>query len=166
MAAILRSLGRSATTAGLFGRRCRLLSEAASDHQVLTTSPWGVEASVWFRSTCDAERARSITNGRNIYDGCCLLDVQHKIAKNSGHMKKGSASAMMQQERDAAESGVQSIGGDDLAPSPRLLFWGRIIRLSIITYASFKLGQNSARNAYKRTKAELPCLEAVDSTTA
>ncbi|KAF2921721.1 hypothetical protein DAI22_07g055100 [Oryza sativa Japonica Group] len=121
MAAILRSLGRSATTAGLFGRRCRLLSEAASDHQ---------------------------------------------IAKNSGHMKKGSASAMMQQERDAAESGVQSIGGDDLAPSPRLLFWGRIIRLSIITYASFKLGQNSARNAYKRTKAELPCLEAVDSTTA
>ncbi|EEE66694.1 hypothetical protein OsJ_23354 [Oryza sativa Japonica Group] len=165
MAAILRSLGRSATTAGLFGRRCRLLSEAASDHQVLTTSPWGVEASVWFRSTCDAERARSITNGRNIYDGCCLLDVQH-IAKNSGHMKKGSASAMMQQERDAAESGVQSIGGDDLAPSPRLLFWGRIIRLSIITYASFKLGQNSARNAYKRTKAELPCLEAVDSTTA
>uniref|UniRef100_A0A0E0KGJ3 PTBP1-like RNA recognition motif 2 domain-containing protein n=1 Tax=Oryza punctata TaxID=4537 RepID=A0A0E0KGJ3_ORYPU len=24
-----------------------------------------------------AERARSVTNGRNIYDGCCLLDVQH-----------------------------------------------------------------------------------------
>ena len=45
--------------------------------QVLTTSPWGVEASVWFRSSCDAERARSVTNGRNIYDGCCLLDVQH-----------------------------------------------------------------------------------------
>jgi hypothetical protein len=43
--------------------------------QVLTTSPRGVEASVWFRSSCDAERARSVTNGRNIYDGCCLLDV-------------------------------------------------------------------------------------------
>jgi hypothetical protein len=51
------------------------------------------------------------------------FDLHKKIAKNSGHMKKGSASAMMQQERDAAESGVQSIGGDDLAPSPRLLFW-------------------------------------------
>ncbi|EEE55231.1 hypothetical protein OsJ_03108 [Oryza sativa Japonica Group] len=45
--------------------------------QVLTTSPLGVEAFVWFRSSCDAERARSVTNGRNIYDGCCLLDVQH-----------------------------------------------------------------------------------------
>uniref|UniRef100_A0A0D3GN30 Uncharacterized protein n=1 Tax=Oryza barthii TaxID=65489 RepID=A0A0D3GN30_9ORYZ len=97
---------------------------------------------------------------------CATEHLFGDIAKNSGHMKKGSASAMMQQEKDAAESGVQSIGGDDLAPSPRLLFWGRIIRLSIITYASFKLGQNSARNAYKRTKAELPCLEAVDSTTA
>uniref|UniRef100_A0A0D3ESU5 PTBP1-like RNA recognition motif 2 domain-containing protein n=1 Tax=Oryza barthii TaxID=65489 RepID=A0A0D3ESU5_9ORYZ len=46
--------------------------------QVLTTSPLGVEAFVWFRSSCDAERARSVTNGRNIYDGCCLLDVQHE----------------------------------------------------------------------------------------
>uniref|UniRef100_A0A0D3FRV4 PTBP1-like RNA recognition motif 2 domain-containing protein n=1 Tax=Oryza barthii TaxID=65489 RepID=A0A0D3FRV4_9ORYZ len=42
--------------------------------QVLATS---VEALVWFRSSCDAERARSDTNERNIYDGCCLLDVQH-----------------------------------------------------------------------------------------
>uniref|UniRef100_A0A0E0B1I3 PTBP1-like RNA recognition motif 2 domain-containing protein n=1 Tax=Oryza glumipatula TaxID=40148 RepID=A0A0E0B1I3_9ORYZ len=45
--------------------------------QVLSMSPLGVEAFVWFRSSCDAERARSVTNGRNIYDGCCLLDVQH-----------------------------------------------------------------------------------------
>uniref|UniRef100_A0A0E0NES9 PTBP1-like RNA recognition motif 2 domain-containing protein n=1 Tax=Oryza rufipogon TaxID=4529 RepID=A0A0E0NES9_ORYRU len=45
--------------------------------QVLATSCWGVEALVWFRSSCDAERARSDTNERNIYDGCCLLDVQH-----------------------------------------------------------------------------------------
>ncbi len=45
--------------------------------QVLATSCWGVEALVWFRSSCDAERARSDTNKRNIYDGCCLLDVQH-----------------------------------------------------------------------------------------
>jgi hypothetical protein len=45
--------------------------------QVLTTSPLGVEAFVWFRSSCDAERARSVTNGRNIYDGCYLLDIQH-----------------------------------------------------------------------------------------
>uniref|UniRef100_A0A0E0FRN2 PTBP1-like RNA recognition motif 2 domain-containing protein n=1 Tax=Oryza nivara TaxID=4536 RepID=A0A0E0FRN2_ORYNI len=45
--------------------------------QVLTTSPLGVEAFVWFRSSYDAERARSVTNGRNIYDGCCLLDIQH-----------------------------------------------------------------------------------------
>uniref|UniRef100_A0A0E0HXI3 Uncharacterized protein n=1 Tax=Oryza nivara TaxID=4536 RepID=A0A0E0HXI3_ORYNI len=98
MAAILRSLGRSATTAGLFGRRCRLLSEAASDHQ------------------------------RPHEEGICFGD-------------------------DAAGKGLRNRGG-------------RIIRLSIITYASFKLGQNSARNAYKRTKAELPCLEDVDSTTA
>uniref|UniRef100_A0A0D9YS78 PTBP1-like RNA recognition motif 2 domain-containing protein n=1 Tax=Oryza glumipatula TaxID=40148 RepID=A0A0D9YS78_9ORYZ len=45
--------------------------------QVLATSCWGVEALVWFRSSCDTERARSDTNERNIYDGCCLLDVQH-----------------------------------------------------------------------------------------
>uniref|UniRef100_A0A0E0P4F6 PTBP1-like RNA recognition motif 2 domain-containing protein n=1 Tax=Oryza rufipogon TaxID=4529 RepID=A0A0E0P4F6_ORYRU len=45
--------------------------------QVLATSCWGVEALIWFRSSCDAERARSDTNERNIYDGCCLLDVQH-----------------------------------------------------------------------------------------
>ncbi|KAF2907075.1 hypothetical protein DAI22_12g068800 [Oryza sativa Japonica Group] len=45
--------------------------------QVLATSCWGVEALVWFRSSCDTERARSDTNEHNIYDGCCLLDVQH-----------------------------------------------------------------------------------------
>uniref|UniRef100_I1P0C0 PTBP1-like RNA recognition motif 2 domain-containing protein n=1 Tax=Oryza glaberrima TaxID=4538 RepID=I1P0C0_ORYGL len=45
--------------------------------QVLATSCWGVEALVWFQSSCDAERARSDTNERNIYDGCCLLNVQH-----------------------------------------------------------------------------------------
>uniref|UniRef100_A0A0E0BVX7 PTBP1-like RNA recognition motif 2 domain-containing protein n=1 Tax=Oryza meridionalis TaxID=40149 RepID=A0A0E0BVX7_9ORYZ len=50
--------------------------------QVLTTRPWGVEAFVWFRSSCDAERACSDTNGRNIYDGCCLLDVEQVQPSN------------------------------------------------------------------------------------
>uniref|UniRef100_A0A0D9WBP1 Uncharacterized protein n=1 Tax=Leersia perrieri TaxID=77586 RepID=A0A0D9WBP1_9ORYZ len=105
-------------------------------------------------------------------------------------MKKGSASAMMQQERDAAESGVQSIW-HDAAPSPRMLFWyttdslpseynlnilghdtlsfrSRIIRLSLLTYASFILGEISGTNACERSKAEAepPILEAVESTTA
>jgi hypothetical protein len=45
--------------------------------QVLATSGSGVEALVWFQTSCDAERAQSDTNECNIYDGCCLLDVQH-----------------------------------------------------------------------------------------
>uniref|UniRef100_A0A0E0MFT2 PTBP1-like RNA recognition motif 2 domain-containing protein n=1 Tax=Oryza punctata TaxID=4537 RepID=A0A0E0MFT2_ORYPU len=45
--------------------------------QVLATNSLDVKALVLFRSSCDAVRARSATNGRNIYDDCCLLDAQH-----------------------------------------------------------------------------------------
>uniref|UniRef100_A0A0E0L1A5 PTBP1-like RNA recognition motif 2 domain-containing protein n=1 Tax=Oryza punctata TaxID=4537 RepID=A0A0E0L1A5_ORYPU len=41
--------------------------------QVLAASSWGGEALIWFQSSYDAESARSATNGRNIYDGFCLL---------------------------------------------------------------------------------------------
>uniref|UniRef100_A0A0E0KU78 PTBP1-like RNA recognition motif 2 domain-containing protein n=1 Tax=Oryza punctata TaxID=4537 RepID=A0A0E0KU78_ORYPU len=45
--------------------------------QVLAVSTWQVKALVSFISNHDAERARSATHGRNIYDRGCLLDVQH-----------------------------------------------------------------------------------------
>uniref|UniRef100_A0A0E0EHA2 PTBP1-like RNA recognition motif 2 domain-containing protein n=1 Tax=Oryza meridionalis TaxID=40149 RepID=A0A0E0EHA2_9ORYZ len=45
--------------------------------QVLAVSTWQVKALVSFMSSHDAERAWSATHGRNIYDGGCLLDVQH-----------------------------------------------------------------------------------------
>uniref|UniRef100_A0A0E0NK90 PTBP1-like RNA recognition motif 2 domain-containing protein n=1 Tax=Oryza rufipogon TaxID=4529 RepID=A0A0E0NK90_ORYRU len=45
--------------------------------QVLAVSTWQVKALVSFMSSHDAERARSATHGRDIYDGGCLLDVQH-----------------------------------------------------------------------------------------
>nr|BAX24701.1 porin-like [Oryza rufipogon] len=45
--------------------------------QMLAVDAWRVEAIVWFRTTCDAEWAQDELHGRNIYDGGCVLDVQH-----------------------------------------------------------------------------------------
>uniref|UniRef100_A0A0E0E205 PTBP1-like RNA recognition motif 2 domain-containing protein n=1 Tax=Oryza meridionalis TaxID=40149 RepID=A0A0E0E205_9ORYZ len=45
--------------------------------QVLATSAWHVEALVSFMLSQDVEKARSATHGRNIYDGCCQLDIQY-----------------------------------------------------------------------------------------
>uniref|UniRef100_A0A0E0NRU3 PTBP1-like RNA recognition motif 2 domain-containing protein n=1 Tax=Oryza rufipogon TaxID=4529 RepID=A0A0E0NRU3_ORYRU len=52
-------------------------SYGAATVQILATSTWHVEALVSFMSSQDAERARSATQGRNIYDGCCQLDIQY-----------------------------------------------------------------------------------------
>uniref|UniRef100_A0A0E0D960 PTBP1-like RNA recognition motif 2 domain-containing protein n=1 Tax=Oryza meridionalis TaxID=40149 RepID=A0A0E0D960_9ORYZ len=49
----------------------------AVEVQVLATSAWHVEALVSFKSGHDVERARSATHGRNIYNGCCQLDIQY-----------------------------------------------------------------------------------------
>uniref|UniRef100_A0A0D3F9T6 PTBP1-like RNA recognition motif 2 domain-containing protein n=1 Tax=Oryza barthii TaxID=65489 RepID=A0A0D3F9T6_9ORYZ len=45
--------------------------------QVLAVSTWQIKALVSFKSSHDAERARSATHGRDIYNVGCLLDVQH-----------------------------------------------------------------------------------------
>uniref|UniRef100_A0A0E0KMB1 PTBP1-like RNA recognition motif 2 domain-containing protein n=1 Tax=Oryza punctata TaxID=4537 RepID=A0A0E0KMB1_ORYPU len=45
-------------------------------HMLVVHACW-VEAVVWFWVSCDAERAQVATHGCNIYDGGCLLDVQH-----------------------------------------------------------------------------------------
>uniref|UniRef100_A0A0E0DBS5 PTBP1-like RNA recognition motif 2 domain-containing protein n=1 Tax=Oryza meridionalis TaxID=40149 RepID=A0A0E0DBS5_9ORYZ len=52
-------------------------SYGAAAVQILATSTWHVEALVSFISSQDAERARSATHGRNIYDGCCQLNIQY-----------------------------------------------------------------------------------------
>uniref|UniRef100_A0A0E0AS17 PTBP1-like RNA recognition motif 2 domain-containing protein n=1 Tax=Oryza glumipatula TaxID=40148 RepID=A0A0E0AS17_9ORYZ len=45
--------------------------------QVLAMSDWHVEALMSFMSGHDAERVRSATHVRNIYDGCCQLGIQY-----------------------------------------------------------------------------------------
>uniref|UniRef100_A0A0E0DB07 PTBP1-like RNA recognition motif 2 domain-containing protein n=1 Tax=Oryza meridionalis TaxID=40149 RepID=A0A0E0DB07_9ORYZ len=52
-------------------------SYGAATVQILATSTWHVVALVSFMSSQDGERARSATHGRNIYDGCCQLDIQY-----------------------------------------------------------------------------------------
>uniref|UniRef100_A0A0E0F7P9 PTBP1-like RNA recognition motif 2 domain-containing protein n=1 Tax=Oryza meridionalis TaxID=40149 RepID=A0A0E0F7P9_9ORYZ len=45
--------------------------------QMLMVDAWRVEAIIWFRATCDVGRAQFDLHGHNIYDGGCVLDVQH-----------------------------------------------------------------------------------------
>uniref|UniRef100_A0A0D3FU15 PTBP1-like RNA recognition motif 2 domain-containing protein n=1 Tax=Oryza barthii TaxID=65489 RepID=A0A0D3FU15_9ORYZ len=48
----------------------------ALEVHILVTDTWHAEAVVWFLASCDVERARAASHGRNIYDGGCLLDAQ------------------------------------------------------------------------------------------
>uniref|UniRef100_A0A0E0JKE9 PTBP1-like RNA recognition motif 2 domain-containing protein n=1 Tax=Oryza punctata TaxID=4537 RepID=A0A0E0JKE9_ORYPU len=45
--------------------------------RMLVADAWRMKAIVWFRASSDAETAQSDLHGHNIYDGGCLLDVQH-----------------------------------------------------------------------------------------
>lgn len=66
----------------LYPMTCEVLHQVydiygAEEVHMLVADAWRVEAMVWFRVSCGVERAQVATHGRNIYDGGCLLDVQH-----------------------------------------------------------------------------------------
>uniref|UniRef100_A0A0E0L0S9 PTBP1-like RNA recognition motif 2 domain-containing protein n=1 Tax=Oryza punctata TaxID=4537 RepID=A0A0E0L0S9_ORYPU len=92
--------------------------------QVLASS-WAVEALVWFRSSCDAERARSAINGCNIYERCCLLDVQHAQPFNENGVdmtltKCSTSGPSTTTTKPAAES--TSVAPERVFPSARVSY--------------------------------------------
>jgi hypothetical protein len=64
----------------------QLFDAYGADEVYMTTRSDLAKAFVLFRSRHDAARAREALHGRNIYDGCCLMDITEVTARAVLHV--------------------------------------------------------------------------------
>uniref|UniRef100_A0A0D3HU69 PTBP1-like RNA recognition motif 2 domain-containing protein n=1 Tax=Oryza barthii TaxID=65489 RepID=A0A0D3HU69_9ORYZ len=91
-------------------------------HQMETSA----EASIQFQSREDAKYARKTFHGRNIYNGCCRMDIHLEGLLHQVFYAYGAEKIYMHQMETSAEASIQFQSRED-AKYARKTFHGRNI---------------------------------------